>query len=171
MNICLIGVDGVGKTSHCKHIKKFLKQKTKKEIFYFHSGRFRRSLKIPLLMIQNKIQGRSLICDKSYYDYIAVLYPSSFLKYQTLTKLLIYSMLPFLPKFDLTLFLMASFEEVSKRKNEVSLREYKKRMKIYDILSKKINVIKINTERNFGDVKKNIQSNITRKLKYENNHV
>ncbi|MBI4216764.1 MAG: hypothetical protein HY687_05175 [Chloroflexi bacterium] len=155
MNICLIGVDGAGKTTHGRNIQQYLKSKGI-QVKYFHSGRFRYSLLIPLLLPYYNLRRWDVVCDRSYYDYIAEFIPVSLLKHEGVSALLINIILAALPGFEITFFLKASFDTVSQRKGELTADQYKRKMRIYKIIAQSLKCVSIDTDDELDMVRRRI---------------
>ena len=145
MKICILGFDGSGKTALARRLVAYFQQKGEGAV-YFHPGRARNNW---LLIGKLLWEKRHLVCDRGYYDSLVGLYPPFLLRYRRLTRWLFAFFVFLLPKFDRVLLLEITFATAQARKDEgLSLAEYQKRQKLYQILRRWVKIEALNGEQN-----------------------
>lgn len=156
MDICLIGLDGSGKTTAAMFIEEFLKSEGR-SVEYIHTSRARQLVKLFLVQFKNRLIRRDTICDRCYYDFIATLYPKQLLRFNLLNKALIRLILIFLPRFHVGLFFSGPHHVLYSRKSESIEYNYKTRIPVYNIIARCRGLSQIDTTAPLTEVQESIK--------------
>ena len=132
MKICIIGIDGSGKTTLAQKLTTDLNAQGM-EAIYFHPGRARNNLKLIRMLLGRP--SRHLICDRGYYDSIVGIWPKFLVRPAWLIKFILHLLVALLPKFHRVIRLDLDQHMARKRREEgLAEAEYIKRFKLYSYL-------------------------------------